>query len=268
VIEARTNASFEANLIGAPTGLIGALGLAIADPSTQTTVSPRDTAGIVEYPPDSGVYTATRTAPPEPGGYLLVWDFEGTEAIEDLHVTGATAGDIRTLIPQTRRAIDGPTAVEATSPSATLTDDQLNGLIADAIAEVIFHTGGLFGHELLVTDRDDIYRAPSEWALDPELAEPEKTVIVAQAALNHFFSVVRDIKVAETIRDEGAEWSYQLSAQLLIERVRYLTKLRDEALSVLAATYPVPTVWVSLLHERELAVARAVEPYFEGVLMP
>jgi hypothetical protein len=45
VIEARTNASFEANLIGAPTGLIGALGLAIADPSTQTTVSPRDTAG-------------------------------------------------------------------------------------------------------------------------------------------------------------------------------------------------------------------------------
>jgi hypothetical protein len=178
------------------------------------------------------------------------------------------AEDLRTLIPQTRRAIDGPAATAPDSPSATLTDDQLLGLIADAVAEVIFYTGGLFGHELIVTGRDDVYGAPSEWEIDPELAEPEKTVIVAQAALDHFFSVVRDIKVAETIRDEGAEWSYQLSAQLLIERVRYLTKIRDEALMVLQAEHPVPTVWVSLLHERDMAVALAIEPYYRGALMP
>lgn len=178
------------------------------------------------------------------------------------------AQDLKTLIPQTRRAIDGPAATAPDAPSTTLDDDQVKALIADAVAELIFHTGGLFGHELVVTGRDDAYNAPDEWEVDPDLELPEATVIVSQAALNHFFHVVRDLKVQEAIRDEGGEWSYSLSAQLLVERMRYLIRLRDDSLAKVEAQHPIPTVFVSILHERDRLVAEAVEPYYSGVLMP
>lgn len=169
------------------------------------------------------------------------------------------AEDLRSLIPPTRRAIDGPTATSTAAPSTTLTDDQLVGLIADAVAEVIFFTGGIFGHELQVTARDSTYNAPSEWAIDPELDESGKTVIVATAALNHFFYTLKDLKVAETIQDEGSQWSYQLSAQLLTERVRYLQKIRDAALEQVEAQNPISTGWVDLVHGRDRAIVHAIE---------
>lgn len=171
------------------------------------------------------------------------------------------AEDLRTLIPPTRRAIDGPTATSTTAPSTTLSDDQLTGMIADAVAEVIFFTGGVFGHELQVTDRDDTYDAPSAWAIEPELDESAKTVIVATAALNHFFYVIRDLKVAETIGDEGSQWSYQLSAQLLTERVRYLQKIRDQALEQVEAQNPIATGWIDLVHGRDRAFVHAIESW-------
>jgi hypothetical protein len=170
------------------------------------------------------------------------------------------AEDLKTLIPRTRRAIDGPRATDAAAPSTTLSDAQLLGLIADAVAEVVFYTGGVFGHQLVVTDRDATYNAPNAWAVDPELTEAEATVIVSTAALNHFFYVAQDLKVQEAIRDEGSEWSYSLSAQLLLERVRHLQRDRDQALELVEAQQAVSTVWVNLLHERDRYVAEAIEP--------
>lgn len=163
------------------------------------------------------------------------------------------------LIPQVRRAIDGPAATGADSPATTLTDTQLKGLIADAVAEVIFYTGGLFGHELVVTERDATYGAPTDWEVDPELTDAEATVIVVTAALNHFFHIIRDLKVAETIRDEGAEWTYQLSAQLLTEQVRYLQNAREQALTQVEAAQPVGVAFVDLVHGRDRAIVHAIE---------
>ena len=57
--------------------------------------------------------------------------------------------DIRVMVPRVRRALEGAGAPQV------LTDDAIKDLTADAIAEVILYTGGVFGHELVVTDRDD-----------------------------------------------------------------------------------------------------------------
>ena len=172
--------------------------------------------------------------------------------------------DVRVLIPQTRRALDGPTATSSASVSSTLDDEQVKGLIADAIAEIIFFTGGLFGHELTVAERDEVYNAPTEWTVDPPLEPHEAVVITSQAALTYFFHYLRDMKVQETIRDEGQEWSYTLSTSVLRDYLKYLAALRDKALEQVQE--PMPVAFINLLHERDAAVAMAIEPYFYGEL--
>lgn len=170
--------------------------------------------------------------------------------------------NIRVLIPQTRRAIDGPTAIASGAVSTTLDDDQVKNLIADSIAEIIFFTGGLFDHALQVAARDDVYNAPTEWTVDPPLEAHEAVVITTQAALNYLFHELRDMKVQESIRDEGQEWSYTLSTNLIRDHLKWLQQLRDRALEEVQT--PMPVFFVSMLHERDLAVAQAVEPYFLG----
>lgn len=167
------------------------------------------------------------------------------------------------LIPRTRRALMGPGNVMPAGV-ADLTDDQVKALIADAVAEVVFYTGGVFGHQLLVTDRDGTYNAPSDWAVDPALEESEATVITAQAALTFFFHEFRDLKVQETIANEGASWTYQLSANLVLEQMKMLRAARDRALDQLSALNPVPTLWVNLLEARDAATDAAIEPYALG----
>jgi hypothetical protein len=170
--------------------------------------------------------------------------------------------DLKELIPRTRRAIEGP----AGAPAASLDDDQVLGLIADAVADVIFYTGGLFGHQLLVTDREDTYNAPKAWSVEPALEPDEETVVIATAALAHFFHAFRDLKVQEEIANEGARWSYSLSANLVLEQMKLLRTARDTALEQVAASNPIPTVFINLLEQRDLATARAIEPYAVGGL--
>src|SRR3954452_10199303 len=118
--------------------------------------------------------------------------------------------DVKTLVPRTRRAIDGAAADTQESPSASLNDAQVMALVADAAADIIFYSQGRWGHTLAGADPDD-YGAPTTWAIDPDLALEEQTVVVAQAALNHFFHLFKTIKVQEEIADESRRWSYSLS---------------------------------------------------------
>lgn len=258
---------FEALAEGAPTGLVGTITVEIYDPTDAATIVAATTAGITE--PRPGTYQAMLTAPVA-GTFAIRWTTPSGSAEEALTVTVSPdpgLNDIRALIPRVRRALDGPSASGPEAPSATLTDDQLTALIADAIATVIFYTGGLFGHELNVTERDVTYGAPTEWTVDPPLSEAEATVIVAQAALDHFFSYVATLKVSETITDEGQEWSYSISSTLLAERIKQLTRARDVALDQVAAAHPVPTAFISFLHERDRRTAELVEPFYPAGLL-
>lgn len=89
--------AFEASVSGAPSGLVGTMGVRIVDVPTATTVLARTTAGIVEYPAGSGVYTTILTAPGTPGTYQVVWDSgvvsPTTSAEEDLFVSALYPGE-------------------------------------------------------------------------------------------------------------------------------------------------------------------------------
>jgi hypothetical protein len=140
--------------------------------------------------------------------------------------------DVRSLVPRVRRALD------SAGNTTVLTDDEVVALTADAIAAVIFYTGGqslAFGYQLIVTERDEVYLAPIAWKTDTELTPEAQTVVAAQAALDRLFTRLSEIKVSETLRDEGQEWSYQLSASMLTKQIDVLVKMRDDALARVAA---------------------------------
>lgn len=170
--------------------------------------------------------------------------------------------DVAELIPRVRRAVEGPVPLV----TGALTADQILALTADAIADVILLTGGQWGHELIVTTRDPMTNVPTAWAVDPELSSAEESMIAAQAALMHFFHAFKDQKVTERIRNEGQEWEYSMSANLLRDWVALLKAQRDAALESLKATHPVLARMVSILHVRDSLAAARLEPWVGGGL--
>lgn len=170
--------------------------------------------------------------------------------------------DTRVLIPRVRRALEGPAGGSGASPSS-LSDDQINALIADAAANVIFYTGGLWDHELQVVERDEAYMAPIAWRVDPALTEDEASVLVAQAALDYIFTDLKNLKVSETIKDEATEWSYQLSANALLEYLKSLRKQRDDAIERITAAEAPADAWVNTLAVRDQLTDNLIEPWAE-----
>jgi hypothetical protein len=152
--------------------------------------------------------------------------------------------DTRVLIPRVRRSVEGLGAPEK------FTDDDINFLIADSIADVILYTGGTFPKQLLVTDRDGTTNTPTEYATSDELTWAEESMIASQAALTAVYAQLSELKTSETIRDEGQEWSYTLSATLLRDRILQLQKARDDALEIIAS-YTSSVAFIDLWHERD-----------------
>lgn len=166
--------------------------------------------------------------------------------------------DVREVVPRVRRAIEGPQQI--TGPTA-LTDDQVLALAADSIADVILLTAGQWPHALTVVDRDITTHVPKEWGVDPALAIEEESMIAAQAGITFFFHQFRDQKISETIKNEGQEWQYQLSATLMRDQVKLLTDMRDEALKALRRRHPVLARYQSILAVRDRVGAALMEPY-------
>lgn len=173
--------------------------------------------------------------------------------------------DTRVLIPRLRRALDGPTAMSSGALSSTLSDEQLNAIGADAIGTVIFYSGSLFGAKLEVSARDDTYMSPTAWLTDPALTESQVTVVVSQAALDYFFNRLTTSesgKTAETIKDEATEWSWEVSAQTVVERLRQLRADRDRALEQLQEDdSETDASWVSFIQTRDAVTSRLIEPW-------
>jgi len=83
------SATFEATCSGFASGLTGTIGVRILDNAGVTTTA-RVTAGIAEYPANSGIYYVSMIAPATPGQYTIAWD-NGTQtagnfAVESLNV--------------------------------------------------------------------------------------------------------------------------------------------------------------------------------------
>lgn len=79
MIEVQAGRTFDAVLEGAPTGLVGTIGVRLIDPTSQETLVERTTSGITEYPAGSGVYGVSLTAPDmgdhtSPWSVSILWD--------------------------------------------------------------------------------------------------------------------------------------------------------------------------------------------------
>lgn len=170
--------------------------------------------------------------------------------------------DVAELTPRVRRALEGPVPLIV----GALTDDQILALTADAIADVILFTSGQWDHSLIVTSRDGTTNYPDGWAVDPELSSAEESMIAAQAALTYFFHGFKDQKVSERIRNEGQEWEYTMSANLLRDWITMLKEQRDMALATLKATSPVLARYASILQVRDSLASAYLEPWVGGGL--
>jgi len=155
-----------------------------------------------------------------------------------------------------RRALEGAGAPEV------LSEDAVNDLTADAIAEVILYTGGVFGKQLLVTGDDQ--GVPDEYATNEALTLREQAVIATQAALNYFFQKFSAMKTTERIADEAQTWEYTLSANLLNEQLKLLIGERDRALEAMERDGAPLDAYESFLAVRDCHVSQMVEPWVHG----
>jgi hypothetical protein len=175
------------------------------------------------------------------------------------------AQDVRELIPRVRRAIEGPRPL---SGADALTDGQVEALAADCIADIILMTAGQWQHSLVALEMSTSTPAyPTHWSVDPGLSFEEQSVIAAQAALAwNMQEFSGSTKVSERIKNEGREWEWQKSAQLLVAHLKTLKEQRDAALAALIRKNPVLTRYASFLQTRDAVMATMLEPWATGGL--
>lgn len=178
--------------------------------------------------------------------------------------------DLRVLIPACRRAIDGPVATGSASVAATLDDQEVLGLVADATADLILFTEGdqAFGYQLIPTARDPFYMAPTSWMTDTERKPAADAAILSQAALNHYFWLIKLTKVSEAMKNEAVEWSYSLSANVIAAWMQYLIENRNKAIAALQVINAPMDTYISLVAERDRLSAAWLEPWVTEVGAP
>lgn len=273
MIEAIASAPFQAYAEDAPTGLVGTLGVQVRDVNDNV-VLPRTTANIIEIVPGSGAYQwSSAAAPTNPGPYVVVWDTGGASPIYSTELMQVTPGsayvppgtqtvvadltDLAVLIPWARRACEGPYGPP--TGRQTLQDDQVYPMVADAAAEIILFTGNLFGHELIVAARDPLAGYPTQWKTDKVLDQWEGALIITQTALDYWLFLFRDMRVQQAIKNEGTEWSYSLSANVIRDYIGELQNRRDLALAGLQRHHPVLDRYASNIRVRDQATVAVLE---------
>lgn len=167
--------------------------------------------------------------------------------------------DIRELGPRVQRAIEG-----VVQGNWELTSDEIKDVTADACADILLYTGSIFGSQLMITSRDGITNAPTEYATSIELAPDQASVVSAQAALTYFYHRFSGMKMSEQISDEASHWEYSLSPNLLIAQLKLLQDTRDRALEAIESRQGGMEAYVSFLSVRDQTVARYIEPWVYG----
>lgn len=170
-------------------------------------------------------------------------------------MTALDPHDVRVMVPRVRRAIEGAGQPE------TLTDDAIKDIVADALADLILYTGGVFGKELEVTERDD-NGIPTEYQTSDVLTLPEQSAVAAQAALDFFFFRFAGMKTSETIQDEAQTWTVEYSPQLLTAQLKMLQDTRDKALQAISDAGIGLDSYTSYLAVRDVTTSRLVEGYY------
>lgn len=167
--------------------------------------------------------------------------------------------NVGVLAARVRRAIEGPTGPPPGIPA--LSDAQVKEVTADAIADAILYSNGLFGHQLIVATRDPDAGYPTDWKTEVVLSEWEVSAITAQAALTYFFHIFKTQVTSETITNEGQSWEYELSSNLIRDQLKQLRDQRDMAMASLRQLHPVLDKYASILAVRDAQTDFVLEWY-------
>lgn len=168
------------------------------------------------------------------------------------------AQDVRALVPRVRRAIEGPVPLT----TGALSDDQVEALAADCIADIILFTEGLWPHTLSVSQMDPDTNYPLHYEVEPELELSEQSLVAAQCAVQFFIHTFKDMKTSERIRNESREWEWQKSPSLLKDWLAELIRARDSALETVMATQNIIMArYASILAVRDPLAYAIIEPW-------
>lgn len=159
-------------------------------------------------------------------------------------------------------------ATGSASVAATLNDQEVLNLVADATGELILYTTETFGYQLVVTQTDPFYTAPIGWATDQPRVPAADAAILSQAALDHYFWLIKTLKVTESMKNEAVEWGYSLSASVIGAWIAYLRDNRDKALSALEIINKPDDIYFSTVAERDRLSAAWLEPWVMEIGAP
>lgn len=165
--------------------------------------------------------------------------------------------DLKVLVPRARRKVEGPWGNPNGKPP--LTESVLYNMIGDAVGEIIMLSGSFFHHELKVKQRDPLGGFPTDWQTDTPLTEWESAIICAQVALNYYQYLFRNMKVSESVKNEGTEWSFEISANAIRNYYESLVKERDRAIEGLRVNIPVLDRFASNIRVRDQATVAVLE---------
>ena len=216
--------------------------------------------------PSEGVYTLDVTADTQGvWSWRLITDgnvavAEDSFPVNDEYATvpdPTAPTDLRVLVPRVRRYCEGPYGPPQGKPA--LSELQLYEMAADALSEIILYAGHQFPRRLIVTQRDARVGFPTGWATDKTLDEWESTLITTQAALNYYFFVFRDMRTSLSIKNEGTEYSYTLSANVLRDFIANLQSARDLGLKGMMKHNPVLDQVASNIRVRDQATVAILE---------
>lgn len=165
--------------------------------------------------------------------------------------------DLRVLVPRARRYCEGPYGPAPGRQS--LSEQQLYEMVADGFSDIIMFAAGLFPRQIEVTQRDARVGFPIAWASDSVLEEWEASIIVTQVALNYWYFSLRDMRTSVTINNEGSEYSYTTSANIIRDYIKSLQSARDTAVETLMSRFPVVDRFVSNLRVRDYQTVALLE---------
>jgi hypothetical protein len=165
--------------------------------------------------------------------------------------------DLRVLVPRARRKVEGPWGNSNNRPP--LSDTQVYEMVADACADLVMLSGSFFHQTLEVKARDPLGGFPTEWKTSTAMEEYEVSIVCAQLALNYYYFLFRNMKISESIKNEGTEWAYALSANVIKNYLESLKDERDKAIAGLRLNIPVLDRFASTILVRDRATVAVLE---------
>lgn len=165
--------------------------------------------------------------------------------------------DLAVLVPRARRKVEGPWG--NANGRTPLLDSQVYAMVADACSEIKMLTGSFFHHQLEVKKRDPLIGFPTAWKTNTMLDEYEAAIVCAQVALNYYFHIFNNMKISETIQNEGTMWTWELSAGVIKNYLASLVEERDKAIAGLRRNIPVLDRYASNIRVRDQQTVAVLE---------